>query len=219
MRLAFLTTFSLACFVMVPSLPAKLVWESTVIEKRAALGQEEVPLEFAFRNEGTTPITIQRIEVSCGCTATSLAEPTLAPGARSTLEVLYRPDGQTGRQSKTVTVHTSDAPDRPVSLTFNVDVPAWFEIAPRQVTWERGGPPQDRVIDITLHHIPGTTVTVLNPDQERLVVRLEEGAGPGKQRLRLTPKSTAEAFRAIVRLKVETAGLEARILAVYADLR
>mgnify|MGYP002789513808 FL=1 len=210
--------FALAVLLVVPALPAKLVWDATVIDKRADFGQEEVPLVFSFRNEGTAPVTIVRIDASCGCTATSLAESTIAPGGRGDLEVLYRPDGQTGRQSKTVTVHTSDAPDQPVTLTLNIDVPAWFDIAPRLVTWERGGKAEAKTVTITLHR-PGTTVTVLNPDQERLTVTLENGASPGHKMLRLTPKSTAQAFRSIVRLKVESEGLEARVLAVYADLR
>ncbi len=211
----------LLCFVLIPipMLQANLVWDATTQETRADFGQEEVAFSFGFKNEGPSPITIESIDVSCGCTAASLDQRTYAPGERGVIEVLYRPDGQTGLQSKTVTVTTREQPDRPATLTLKVDVPRLFDIAPRLVTWPLGGEPLEKTVSIKLYRNPQTTVAVVNAEQEAINVTLQRGADPGVHLLRIRPKSTANAFRAIVRLRIESEGLPTQVLAVYADLR
>lgn len=200
-------------------LQADLVWDETVREKRADFGEEEIRFAFAFRNGGTEPVTIDAIEVSCGCTATSLEKDTYAPGERGTLEVVYRPDGQTGAQTKTVTVRTLGQPGRPATLTLKVDVPRLFDIHPRLVTWQFDDEPVEKTVSIKLHRNPGTSVSVVDPDDESLVVALHPGKGTGEHILLLRPKSTAKAFRSVVRLRIESEGLPPQILAVYANLR
>lgn len=200
-------------------LQADLVWDETVREKRADFGEEEIRFSFAFRNDGTEPVTIDAIEVSCGCTATSLEKDTYAPGERGTLEVLYRPDGQTGAQTKTVTVRTVEQPGRPATLTLKVNVPRLFDIYPRLVSWQLGGEPVEKAVSIKLHRNPQTSVSLVNPDDESLDIALRPGKGTGEHTLLLRPKSTAKVFRSVVRLRIESEGLPPQILAVYADLR
>jgi hypothetical protein len=211
--------WALTLAVSTTLLQASLVWDSPTQELRADFGQEEVPVAFAFKNTGTASITIENIAVSCGCTATALARKTYASGERGELEVVYRPDGQTGLQAKTIAVTTSDQPDQPVTLTLRVDVPRLFDIAPRLLTWPLGGEAVEKPVTITLHRTPQTTVSIVDPDQEHVHVMLRPGDKPGVHTLLLRPKSTATAFRATVRLKIESDGLQPQILAVYADLR
>ncbi len=144
---------------------------------------------------------------------------TYAPGERGELEVIYRPDGQTGLQAKTLAVTTSDQPDRPVTLTLKVDIPRLFGIFPRLVTWPLGSDAVEKLVTISLHRIPETTVSIVDPDQEHVHATLRQGEKPGAHALLLRPKSTATAFRATIRLKIESEGLPSQILAVYADLR
>ena len=209
------------CFVLLSTsmLQANLVWDALTRETHADFGQEEVAFSFGFKNEGPSPVTIASIDVSCGCTVASLDQRTYAPGERGAIEVVYRPDGQTGPQSKTVTVTTREQPDRPVTLTLKVDVPRLFDIAPRLVTWPLGGEPIEKTVSIKLYRAPQTTVTVVNAEQDAINVTLQRGTDPGVHLLRIRPKSTAKAFRAIVRLRIESEGLPTQVLAVYADVR
>ncbi len=200
-------------------LQAELVWEATTRETRAEFGQEEIAVTFPFRNAGSAPVTIASIDVSCGCTVPSLEQRTYTPGERGELTVLYRPDGQTGLQSKTVTVKTESQPDRPVTLTLKVDVPRLFDIAPRLVTWPLGGDPAEKLVAIKLHRHPQTTVRIANAEIDTLDVALRPGKTSGEYVLALRPRSTAKPFRAMVRLQIESEGLPAQVLAVYADLR
>jgi hypothetical protein len=104
-------------------------------------------------------------------------------------------------------------------LTVKTDVPRLVEISPRLVTWTRGGEATEKRVAITLHRQPQTTVTIENPNLDHVAVSLQAGDKVGTQVLAIRPKSTATAFRATIRLRVESEGLPSQILAVYADLR
>jgi hypothetical protein len=205
----------LACAV----LQAELVWEATTRETRADFGQEQIAVTFPFRNAGSGPVTIASIDVSCGCTVPTLEQRTYAPGERGELKIVYRPDGQTGLQSKAVTVKIDGEPARPVTLTLKVDVPRLFDIAPRLVTWPLGGEPVEKLVSIKLHRNPQTAVRIANPEIDTLAVSLRAGEATGEHILALRPKSTAQPFRAMVRLHISSEGLPDQVLAVYADLR
>jgi hypothetical protein len=200
-------------------LQAELVWEPNTRETRADFGQEEVAVTFPFRNAGPAPVTIASIDVSCGCTVPTLEQRTYAPGESGELKLVYRPDGQTGLQSKAVTVKIEGQADRPVTLTLKVDVPRLFDIAPRLVTWPLGGEPVEKLVTIKLHRLPQTTVRIANPEIETLDVALRPGGADGEYVLALRPESTAKPFRAMVRLRIASEGLPDQVLAVYADLR
>lgn len=49
--------------------------------------------DFVFRNVGTVPFTISRIEPSCHCTAAQFSERPVAPGATDTIRVSYDGNG------------------------------------------------------------------------------------------------------------------------------
>lgn len=59
-----------------------------------------------FINMGTAPTVINRVKVSCGCTATSFTEGLIAPGDTASVEITYDPDRRPGRFEKTVKVYT-----------------------------------------------------------------------------------------------------------------
>ena len=49
--------------------------------------------DFVFRNVGTVPFTISRIEPSCHCTSASFSERPVAPGSTDTIRVSYDGNG------------------------------------------------------------------------------------------------------------------------------
>lgn len=200
-------------------LPAQLKWETTTHERRAGFGEEELTFTFAFRNEGTSPITVTSIAASCGCTVPTLERRTYAPGEGGTLDVTYRTEGQTGAQTRTVTVKTDLDETAATTLTLKIDVPHLFDVSPRLVTWAKDGEAAEKNVEIVLHRVPGTTVTLEEKDHEHLDLVLAPNADGTRYTLRLRPKSTRTVFRATLRLRVESEGLPSRLLTVYADLR
>ena len=77
---------------------------------------------FKASNEGDRPLTISRLNPSCGCTSTLVGKSTLAPGESTELEVTFNAAGHPGLNQKSVEV-VSDDPTQPVqTLSFGAEV-------------------------------------------------------------------------------------------------
>jgi len=61
---------------------AQLKWERTSVELAPAVGTESADAEFAFSNEGKTPVTILLVKPNCSCTTASVDKKTYAPGEK-----------------------------------------------------------------------------------------------------------------------------------------
>ncbi len=59
---------------------------------------------FEFTNRGDTPVAIDRVATSCGCTTPDYPRTPIAPGATARIDVVFDPRGMPGEFSKIVTV-------------------------------------------------------------------------------------------------------------------
>jgi Protein of unknown function (DUF1573). len=64
----------------------------------------KVTHDFIFTNTGKTPLVIQQVSASCGCTTPSWTKQPIAPGAKGKITVTYSATGRPGTFSKTITV-------------------------------------------------------------------------------------------------------------------
>lgn len=62
---------------------------------------------FDFTNKGTTPLILNAVNASCGCTTPEWTRQPVAPGARGYVKVSYNPAGRPGAFSKTVSVQSN----------------------------------------------------------------------------------------------------------------
>lgn len=77
---------------------------------------------FKVKNTGSNPLIISDASASCGCTVPKKPEQPIAPGGTGEIEVIFSPKpGQTGTQSKTVTV-TSNTEPTITTLTISAEV-------------------------------------------------------------------------------------------------
>ncbi|MEZ6127556.1 MAG: DUF1573 domain-containing protein [Planctomycetaceae bacterium] len=83
-----------------------------------------VTSEFRFRNDGEFPVTIQRIERSCGCMNSQLSKKLLAPGDMGSLIVPLQTVSQSpGYHEYTLTVHYTDPKPQQATLTIKATFP------------------------------------------------------------------------------------------------
>jgi hypothetical protein len=59
---------------------------------------------FEFTNIGDTPVAIDRVSASCGCTTPDYPKTPIAPGAKAHIDVTFDPRGMPGEFSKNITV-------------------------------------------------------------------------------------------------------------------
>lgn len=60
---------------------------------------------FQIKNSGKSPIAIQNVTTSCGCTATQWSKEPILPGKTGNVSVTFNPQGRPGKFIKSVSVH------------------------------------------------------------------------------------------------------------------
>ena len=80
-----------------------------------------VTTEFEFTNTGKSPLLIQRVSASCGCTTPSYTNEPVLPGKTGKITAKYSTVARPGAFNKTITVYTN-VPDTVYVLTIKGDV-------------------------------------------------------------------------------------------------
>jgi len=107
---------------------------------------------FTIRNTGRTPLLINDIRETCGCTVTRAADSRIPPGGVSSVETKLSLRGRRGPQRHQVIVLSSD-PDKPkLALVMTGRVFADVSLKPPQVFLGRVGPDSNepRILDLTV---------------------------------------------------------------------
>lgn len=85
------------------------------------ISTSENTYKFAFTNTGTEPLIIENAVGSCGCTVPEYPKAPIPPGGSGEIKVVYKPNGQSGAQQKTVTVTANTEPNQTI-LRIKADV-------------------------------------------------------------------------------------------------
>ncbi len=72
-------------------------------------------------NRGTTPVQVERVRTSCGCTAVSFPRDPIAPGAAARFTLKYAAGSAPGPQSKTVYIYLRGR-DEVLTVTLKANV-------------------------------------------------------------------------------------------------
>ncbi|MES2703115.1 MAG: DUF1573 domain-containing protein [Bacteroidota bacterium] len=76
--------------------------------------------EFTFRNNGKSPIVIQKAQPSCGCTVPQFSSEPVLPGQTGKISVAYHTKGKPSAFTKTINV-TSNAGNKVLTIKGNVE--------------------------------------------------------------------------------------------------
>lgn len=75
---------------------------------------------FKFKNTGTQPLVIDRIDVTCGCTTPTYSKEPILPGKTGTVVAKFNSAGKLGNQKKAITVHTNAGEPAYVYIVTNI---------------------------------------------------------------------------------------------------
>ena len=84
-------------------------------------GDGAASYDFAFKNTGTTPLIIQNVSTTCGCTTPEWTKEPIRPGAAGFIKVSYDVKGRQGPIDRTIAVYSNSTPS-PVNLRIIGDV-------------------------------------------------------------------------------------------------
>ena len=76
---------------------------------------------FTFKNSGMTPLVLNNVRASCGCTTPKWTKEPVEPGKEGQITVTYNPNGRPGHFNKTITV-TSNAKTSTTKLHIKGEV-------------------------------------------------------------------------------------------------
>ncbi len=82
---------------------------------------EQVSYTFKFKNTGSANLIIERVETTCGCTASEYNREPVKPGTSGEIKVKFDSSGKSGKQFKTVIITSNTEPKR-VELVMEGEV-------------------------------------------------------------------------------------------------
>lgn len=83
----------------------------------------QVEYSFKFTNKGKTPLVIEKVQPSCGCTgATTDGKNEYAKGESGEIKVTFNTQGRSGHQEKHIIVFTNDPEMPQTNLKFTCDI-------------------------------------------------------------------------------------------------
>lgn len=204
-----------------PWLRAELVFESTRIELKAALGDEKAEAVFKFRNEGDEPVLIKRVKSSCGCTVPELAKDEYGPGESGEIRALFTFGSRSGKQQKRISVETNEGNGTGHTLLMVTQIPQWGRLQPQLLRWTLGQELSPREIRLEIEHPDQISISDTTTEMEHFLVEKAESS-PGLEVFSVTPKATGA--RATERFEVtlsvgDSEETKTRQLAVYCLIR
>ena len=186
MRLSLL----LSLFLAIPAF-AQLKWDTMEQTLKAKPGDREIVATYRFTNAGTTPITIDNVHTSCGCTTAALTKNDYAPGESGQIVARMDIGSRTGHQEKSILVTTKQDPKTPTVLRLIADIPQPVVMKPMFVMWALGESPKSKTIDIKV--ADGFPVKLLKVDSDNPDIKVEVSEiQPGVElEVKVTPKDTS----------------------------
>lgn len=81
--------------------------------------------EFVFKNAGTQPLVVERVETTCGCTAALVSADKIPPGKEGKIKVSLDTHGYSGRLTRYIYLVSNDASSgrRELSVAVDIEVP------------------------------------------------------------------------------------------------
>ncbi len=120
----------------------EITFEKTIYDYGKIPYQSDGICEFVFKNTGKSPLVINQVKSSCGCTVPLFPKEPIEKNKKGRIEVKYDTKRQ-GQFMKSITVLTND-PNGPIKLTIKGEVERPSEEELKQMNFERKKQAHDR---------------------------------------------------------------------------
>lgn len=100
----------------------QIQWLDTVQNFEPIIEGQKVDLSYRFKNVGSKPLVIEKVQASCGCTVPDPPKEPIGPGRESVITGVFDSHDKVGPNHKTLYVTANTKPNTEHVLTFNVVV-------------------------------------------------------------------------------------------------
>jgi hypothetical protein len=169
---------------------AEIHWDKPVQEFHRSPQDRSIVAKYAFKNTGTSAVTIDNIRTSCGCTSADLEKRTYGPGESGEVTVKFTFGSRVGPQRKTIRVFTSDNEKEPTVLDLRVYIEEAVTVTPSLVFWRVGEPATAKAVQITTQPSPAVKIKGVRTSDPSITAKLEP-INPGESyKVTITPTAT-----------------------------
>lgn len=177
---------------------ADLVFEKSSIAISPDLLAKEAQAAFIFTNNGDKPVTITRINSSCGCTAAVAKDKVIKPGESSQIETTFTFGDRHGKQIKRIVLNT-DHPKQPrITLTLSTNIPRIATFKPAALVWRADdlerAPKQTKLTIAQDKRVKLIGLGKLPTGIKATLEEVDKKKQPGVWTLRIDPNTTDEAL-------------------------
>jgi Protein of unknown function (DUF1573) len=193
MKVNSVTLTILGALWVATSAHASLKWESTEQVLHPTINDTTAVAHYQFENVGKTPVHIDSVKTSCGCTVASLKSNDIAPGEKGEIVATLNIGDRVGMQTKAITVTTNDPAQPRVSLVLKADVPTLLEVRPLFIFWNTTEPLNPKEINVIApadSPVTGITATSSVP---AISAKVEPSKTPKQWTVVVTPSGNVNA--------------------------
>ena len=129
---------------------ADLVFDNQIITRIVSSELKKFEFSFKFKNTGVSPVTIEDIQTSCGCTIAKSNKTTYLPNEAGEINGVFRMEGRNGIQNKSILLTTNSLSQRQIQLNLIITIEQPIRTSSNLLYWKRGEPFQEKSIEVTL---------------------------------------------------------------------
>jgi hypothetical protein len=99
-----------------------LEWQQQTIDFGKITEGQKLEVAYHFKNTGTKPLIINKVQPGCGCTVAETPKEPIAPGKEGIIKASFDSDGRVGPQHKSIFVDANTKGGQNHELVFTVEV-------------------------------------------------------------------------------------------------
>ena len=195
------TGIIVASMILATILPARgeLIWESPTQEFERLPEDGAVEAHYGFKNTGSTPVTIARINSSCGCTVAQTDKKTYLPGESGQITARFSFGNRKGLQRKVITVGLTDGTEQQLALDVTILEP--LTVRPGLLVWRVGEDPSAKTVQLTAAKGTPVKIRSVTSSSPRINAQLKTAASD--YTVTVAPVDTAEKLSTTVMIQTD----------------
>lgn len=145
---------------------ARIVFEQTVFDFGSIAKGSNVTHNYWFTNTGTDTLIILKIKPTCGCTSTRLSDIRIAPGERSSIDIVFYSGKYNGKITKSIKLETNDLINPYLELRFKaiINNPSQLlEFSPLQIDFETVPYGTEKQVAVSLTNMDNEKAKIIIP--------------------------------------------------------
>ncbi len=180
-----------------------LQFDSVEASVEADPSQTSVEVQFPFRNTGSQPVRITRIESTCACLLAQADRALYEPGDLGQITATFTLEGRTGNLEIAIVLQT-DSPAQPlIRLLTRVQVPDLVSLEPDMLAWSIGSSPAPKVAIFSVLRPEPISLVSAEPMNDGFEVEWEALEKGRRYAVRVTPVSTVQSQIASIRIETD----------------